>query len=71
MNKVNSLSNKELNRLAFPKDFSKKFDAFVDSLNKKQFYKFMDIQKVRGYQLEVLERLNKLTKIKKELKETK
>lgn len=55
--KTNYLSNKqytELKKKAFPKGFERRFDKFIDSLNKKQYFEFMSLDEIRRNQIELL-----------------
>lgn len=44
----------ELEIKSFPKGYSKRYDKFTDSLNKKQFFEHMAIDEVRRNQIDFL-----------------
>ena len=45
---------KELEKKAFPKNYSKRFDKFTSSLPKKQYFEFMALNEIRGKQIELV-----------------
>ena len=51
---MSRITFKDLERKAFPKGYSKRFDDFTGSLKKKHFFEFMELDKVRGHQIAFL-----------------